>query len=804
MSTSGILREDNVIFYHPFDSFTEYTQSQVWAGLGSGSYIDHNIQLASGSFVDAQIVSGITPTMRTQIEWSNDLTTFLGSDGIGGTDCNVLKLNENKIAVVYRDTSTSGFCFVKVGTISGTTITYGSAYPVLTTFSVSQIDACALTEDKIVITMNRFIFDTRDAVVGSISGTTVTFGSIVSFDPVLNGTDQFDMFRMARIDDTRFIVTYREFVTPDNIGRSVIGSVSGTTITFGSTDTFRATNGITASDVCSINDGEYVITAYKNLNPNGQGVAHLGVVSGTNVNWDTSNGGSGTVFYTQTDVGYIGGVVPVGIDRAVVWVLRGVSLKFFILKRSGTTLTFSNQQFMSSIPITTNVDFAARIAPVDDDHFVFTWADGHDGGVGKSTIGKLRDDQNIVFAPSGEFSQGSEVDVADIAYLGNNRYVVAYKDIDDTNKGKTYIGSTIDILTTKSSGTDIYPSISGYDRVVVGGWTNTPCSGSSQIKISRGYDIHLTSGYIGLGSGAWSGSNVTTFLNELNDGLDHLFVIDFENTTGNDWDLSTSIDGSPFVVHGTQTSGNQPLVTIDTLPEFSGTSPSASGNTWVDELVFWAGDKNTFTKFTDAELEKLFRLADENNLSMPNYSGLANVSTDNIHLFIMSSSGITDDIDLFTSSFGMSVDDLDFYTYGVLGSINDNINLFISGVPASGVDGDDIIDTLIRSSDFNPNVIGLFSTAVSGVTIEVWDVVSGVNNPVSLISDVCTEIGDTGRWFWSTSNFPPLINFFNQYVFKMTANNAETFVGEFILKSSTSRSVDHPGWHNKNKFVQGP
>lgn len=32
MSATGILRPDEVVFYHPLDNFTERTQSQAWGG----------------------------------------------------------------------------------------------------------------------------------------------------------------------------------------------------------------------------------------------------------------------------------------------------------------------------------------------------------------------------------------------------------------------------------------------------------------------------------------------------------------------------------------------------------------------------------------------------------------------------------------------------------------------------------------------------------------------------------------------------------------------------------------------------
>jgi len=117
------------------------------------------------------------------------------------------------------------------------------------------------------------------------------------------------------------------------------------------------------------------------------------------------------------------------------------------------------------------------------------------------------------------------------------------------------------------------------------------------------------------------------------------------------------------------------------------------------------------------------------------------------------------------------------------GQLTDNINLFIRGTPSVGDDNFGItLDQLFKNGDFNPQIIGRFTTNPSSVTIEVWDVID--NNSIVSLSDVdCYEIGNTDRWAFSTINLPPLTRRVNQYVFKMTANTAEVFEGEFILKT---------------------
>jgi len=107
-----------------------------------------------------------------------------------------------------------------------------------------------------------------------------------------------------------------------------------------------------------------------------------------------------------------------------------------------------------------------------------------------------------------------------------------------------------------------------------------------------------------------------------------------------------------------------------------------------------------------------------------------------------------------------------------------------SGSPDEVDDGFGLsLDSLFVSTDYSPQVIGRFDVNPTGVTIEVWDVISGVNAPVSVTDDECYPIGDTGRWGWSTSNLTGLNGVINQYVYRMTGDTLEEFIGTFIVKN---------------------
>jgi len=131
------------------------------------------------------------------------------------------------------------------------------------------------------------------------------------------------------------------------------------------------------------------------------------------------------------------------------------------------------------------------------------------------------------------------------------------------------------------------------------------------------------------------------------------------------------------------------------------------------------------------------------------------------------------------------------FTNGITSS-ESGLNLFIEGVSVEAV-FDKIVDVFLRTADFNPTVIGLFTPSTSGVTIEVFDVIDGVNTQLTLLDDICFAIGDTGRFGWSTENLPAANRNSGQLVFRMTDSIGEIFVGEFFLTNPGDGSSSHPG-----------
>lgn len=122
-----------------------------------------------------------------------------------------------------------------------------------------------------------------------------------------------------------------------------------------------------------------------------------------------------------------------------------------------------------------------------------------------------------------------------------------------------------------------------------------------------------------------------------------------------------------------------------------------------------------------------------------------------------------------------------------------NIYLYISG---SGIEEsisfDKLIDTFISKDDYSPQLIGKFTLFASSATIEVWDIIDGANISLLLNDINCYEIGNTGRFGWSTENLPTSHKNIGHFLFKMTADTLETFDGEFFIKSQNNAQWIYP------------
>ena len=193
--------------------------------------------------------------------------------------------NSNKVVIVYTDAGNSNYPTAIVASVSGTTLTFGSPV-VWQSATASKYDANFDPDNnKIVVfyqTQLGGVDNSGTGIVGTVSGTGISFGTPTSWMTKSNNAWS------SAYDTTanKFVGHYYDNGNSNHL-YGVVATVSGTSISFGTPVVVRATvyhyDGGTVYD----SNANKIIYAYGDQNDN-KGYAGIGTVSGTSISYTTA------------------------------------------------------------------------------------------------------------------------------------------------------------------------------------------------------------------------------------------------------------------------------------------------------------------------------------------------------------------------------------------------------------------------------------------------------------------------------------------------------------------------------------
>ena len=200
--------------------------------------------------------------------------------------------SQNKIVIVYRDDGNSFYGTAVVGTVSGSTLTFGT--PVVYNSATSSYNAATFDSNA-----NKVVVAYRDAgnsnrgtaIVGTVSGTSISFGSEEVFE---TGETQ-PIAATFDSSNNKVVIAFGD-ENNSNYGKAIVGTVSGTSISFGSETTFNS-GSTYAVGATFDSDSNKVVIAYRDGGNSNYGTAIVGTVSGTSISF-----GSETVFESSLSV----------------------------------------------------------------------------------------------------------------------------------------------------------------------------------------------------------------------------------------------------------------------------------------------------------------------------------------------------------------------------------------------------------------------------------------------------------------------------------------------------------------------
>ena len=218
-------------------------------------------------------VSGSSISFGTPVEFESGATPYIRA---------TFDSSNNKVVIAYSDQDDSSYGKAIVGTVSGTSISFGSA---VTFESASVGETPGICFDS---TNNKVVISYRDsgnshygtAIVGTVSGTSISFGTATVFRSE-------NVRRMVNAYDSvneKVVIAYRSY-SDGNAGDAIVGTVSGTSISFGSPTEFNdAVDGIGLN--YDVQSGKMVVS-FQDDGGFAHGIARVGTISGTSISFGT-------------------------------------------------------------------------------------------------------------------------------------------------------------------------------------------------------------------------------------------------------------------------------------------------------------------------------------------------------------------------------------------------------------------------------------------------------------------------------------------------------------------------------------
>ena len=338
--------------------------------------------------------------------------------------------NANKVVVAYRDSGNSNHGYAAVGTVSGTSISWGT--PVVFESANISGDLWASydsAENKVVIAYSDNGNSARGTgIVGDVSGTSISFPyGAVPF--TTNSAGEFGCTYDAA--NAKTVISYRDNSTD---GYAIVATVSGTSISYGTPVQFETGNAI-YNNITYDSNAEKVVIAYRDAGDSDKGKAVVGTVSGTSISFGS------IATFNSGGTEYIGSAFDSSNNKTVI-VYRddGDSQK-----GKGIVGTISGPSISFGTPgvYTTSVS-PYNSATFDSDTNQIIVAFNNATASGKFSRGTVSG-TSISFSAEFTFANAT-TDYQNVTYdTGSNRAVFAYQDGANSNIGTgvvVQVGST--------------------------------------------------------------------------------------------------------------------------------------------------------------------------------------------------------------------------------------------------------------------------------------------------------------------------------------------------------------------------
>ena len=245
--------------------------------------------------------------------------------------------NLNRVVITYRDQGNSNYGTAIVGTLDGTSISFGT--PVV--FESAETNYTSVAFDS---SNNKMVIAFQDAgnsnygkaIVGTVSGTAISFGSVATFN---SGTSSYISVAFDS-NSNKAVIAYQD-AGNSSYGTAIVATVSGTSISFGSEAVFESASTSYVSS-CFDSNSNKVVISYRDSGNSHYGTSIVGTVSSTSISFGTAvvfesaNSSHQSIAFDSSNNKVVTSYKASNTGKAIVGTVSSTSISF------GTASTFSD------------------------------------------------------------------------------------------------------------------------------------------------------------------------------------------------------------------------------------------------------------------------------------------------------------------------------------------------------------------------------------------------------------------------------------------------------------------------------
>ena len=371
-----------------------------------------------------------------------------------GNQAAVFDSSNNKVVILYRDGDNSNYGTAVIATVSGTSISFGT--PVV--FASSNLQRPGIgfdsTNNKVVIAYQDVSDSNKGkSLVGTVSGTSISFGSAVEFDSGALGSS--DPSVLYDTNAQKIVIVYQDEYNSYK-GAAIVGTVSGTSISFGTSVIFETG---AANHIDAVYDAaaKKIVVAYRDQNNSEYGTVIVGTVSGTSISF-----GSSSVF-ESAEVEYCSVIFDSNSNKVVISYRDGgnsnygtslvyqtayvdqnlTSENYIGMSRGPTGVTEPQTQAIgtpASYYTTAGTAYTTAVFDSNSNKVVFSFRGNGDDGT--SIVGTVDPSNNSMsFGSAVVWNTDESIYIKSVFDSNSNKVVIVYRDEGNSQYGTAVVGT---------------------------------------------------------------------------------------------------------------------------------------------------------------------------------------------------------------------------------------------------------------------------------------------------------------------------------------------------------------------------